>query len=225
MKQDSDQPATPAEADNSRTASDEAVVCKELLGCGEWPTMPLMKALGGDVNHEWHVAINRHCAEQRESKQEWPRFMYDAKHAAAEVPRLALLFSHERNGKLCKTFRRCSCCSDQKHVVDNHLTCCLGVECRNCPHLAGLDKAKMPPEQRDWIKAWTCVSHILANGGDVAGEGFLTTVDDRMYWDSVHESLAAGYETNLKHPDIMDSKQTLKTPDENHTDHCAKTNS
>lgn len=49
----------------------------------------------------------------------------------------------------------------------------------------------MTPEQRDWIKAWTCVGHILANGGDVAGEGFIMTVDDRMYWDGVYESLAS----------------------------------
>lgn len=64
------------------------------------------------------------------------------------------------------------------------------MECRKCPHLAALDKAEMEPEKRDWIKAWTCVGHILSKGGDVAGEGFLTTVDDRMYWDSVHQSLA-----------------------------------
>ncbi|MDE2101187.1 MAG: hypothetical protein KGL39_28335, partial [Patescibacteria group bacterium] len=163
----------------------------QLLGCGEWPTMPLMKALGGDVNHQWHVAINRRSEECREAKEEWPKWMYAAKEAAGEVPRLALLFAKERLGQLCKTFRRCSCCSDQKHVVDNHLTCCLGVECRKCPHLAALDKAELPPEQRDWIKAWTCAGHILTGGGDMAGEGFLMTVDDRMYWDSVHESLAS----------------------------------
>lgn len=145
---------------------------------------------GSGVEHEWHVAINRQVDEERESGREWPGWMYDAMHAASEVPRLALLFSHEREGKLPKTFRRCSCCGDNKHVVDNHLSCCLGKECRECPHLAGIDKANLPVEQRDWLKAWTCVGHILANGGDVAGEGFLLTVDDRMFWDSVHESLA-----------------------------------
>ena len=181
------------EKDSEQSESAGAVSSTRLLGCGDWPTMPLMKCLGGDVSHEWHVAINQHSTAQMEAKQEWPRWMYDAKHAAAEVPRLALLHANEREGKLCKTFRRCSCCSDQKHVVDNHLTCCLGVECRKCPHLTALDKANLPPEQRDWIKAWTCVGHILASGGDVAGEGFLTTVDDRMYWDSVHESLASAY--------------------------------
>jgi len=29
-------------------------------------------------------------------------------------------------------------------------------------------------------------------GGDVAGEGFITTVDDRMYWGNVYESLSRG---------------------------------
>ena len=151
--------------------------------------MPLMK-VGGDVNHEWHVAINNHSSEQLHAKKEWPIWMYEAKSAAGEVPRLALLFSREREGKLTKTFRRCSCCPDQKHVVDNHLTCCLGVECRKCPHLAALDKAKLSPDEIDWIKAWTCAGHILACGGDMAGEGFILTVDDRMYWDSVMESLS-----------------------------------
>lgn len=143
-----------------------------------------------NFDHAWHVAINRHSDEQREAEKEWPRFMYDAKHASQEVKRLALLFEHERNGKLAKTFRWCSCCADSKHVVDNHLTCCLGTECRKCPHLVALEKAKLTAEQIDEAKAWTCVAHILVNGGDVMGEGFVTTVDDRMFWDGVHESLA-----------------------------------
>ena len=179
----SDQPQTPPPAG--------AVGSSVGLGCGDWPKMPMMEMLGGAVNREWHAAINQRAYECLEAKEEWPRWMYDAKHAAEEVPRLALLLANEREGKLCKTFRRCSCCSDQKHVVDNHLTCCLGVECRKCPHLAALDKTSLLPEQRDWIKAWTCMGHILASGGDVAGEGFLTTVDDRMYWEGVIESLAS----------------------------------
>lgn len=69
-------------------------------------------------------------------------------------------------------------------------------------------RKRYPPEQRDWIKAWTCVSHILANGGDVAGEGFLTTVDDRMYWDSVHESLAAGYGAETEEGDQPNDKSS-----------------
>lgn len=152
-----------------------------------------------DSDYPWHGAINRHCDGQREAGKEWPRFMYDAKHAAGEVSRLPLLFAREREGKLCKTFRLCSCCSEGKHIVDNHLTCCLGVECRKCPHLAALDKAEgMTPEQIDQMKAWTCVAHILANGGDRMGEGFIITVDDRMFWDRVCQSLASSP------PDVTD---------------------
>ena len=155
----------------------------------EWPTMPRMPGLGGDVNHQWHVAINRHC--DGNYGDDRPRFMYEAKSAAAEVPRLALLFQREREGKLDKVFQPCTCCTEKQHVVDNHLTCCLGVECRKCPHLLALDKAEIPVEQRDWIKAWTCAAHILSEGGDPANEGFLLTVDDRMFWDRLHESLAS----------------------------------
>lgn len=141
------------------------------------------------IDHPWHCAINHHAREQKAGA--WPRFMYDAKTAAHEINRMALLFAMERNGKLPKIFRPCACCSEGKHIVDNHLTCCLGTECRKCPHLLALEKAELTPEQIDICKSWTCATHILANGGDVANEGFLTTVDDRMYWDRVGDSLAA----------------------------------
>lgn len=85
----------------------------------EWPEMPRAEFLKNKVDHPWHVAINRGCDERREAGEEWPRFMYDAKHSAQEVPRLALLFSLERTDKLDKTFRKCSCCTESKHVVDN----------------------------------------------------------------------------------------------------------
>lgn len=160
-----------------------------------WPQMKLRPFMEDRIDHEWHVAINKHTTALREAdpQSEWPRWMYEAKDAALEVPRLALLFKNEREGKLDKTFRRCSCCPDEKHVVDNHLTCCLGVECRKCPHLMGMEKAALTPEQIDWVKSWTCVGHILANGGDVANTGFIITEDDKMYWDSVHNSLAMAY--------------------------------
>jgi hypothetical protein len=143
--------------------------------------------------YPWHRAINRHSEEQQKAGKEWPRFMYDGKTAASEVPRMALVLGMEREGKLPKVFRPCSCCSEGKHIEDNHLTCCLGVKCRECPHLLALEKAtELTPEQIDQCKAWTCAAHILANGGDVMGEGFLVTVDDRMFWDRVCESLASG---------------------------------
>lgn len=145
------------------------------------------------IDHPWHVAINEHSNNLIKKEEEWPTWMYGAKSAALEIPRLALLFSQEREGKLAKTFKKCSCRHHEKHVADNHLTCCLGVECRKCPHLQALDKAKLKPEQIDWIKAWTCAGHIQSKGGDIAGEGFILTEHDKMFWSSVHQSMSEDY--------------------------------
>lgn len=145
-----------------------------------------------DYEHQWHVAINEHVFPpdgDRVASHEENKFMYEAKKASLEVERLALLFKHEREGKLPKTFRKCACCSNERHVVDNHTACCLGVECRKCPHLLALDKAQMPIEEIDRAKAWTCVAHIISKGGDWANEGYILTVDDRMFWDDVASSL------------------------------------
>lgn len=144
-----------------------------------------------DFGHEWHVAVNAHAQACREGGQEWPRFMYEAMDARHEVPRLTAIIGMERRGELTRTHQQCSL-TPVEPVADNHLSCCLGVECRKCPHLLALDSAKLTPEQIDEAKAWTCVSHILMSGGDTANEGFLLTVDDRMFWDNTHESMARG---------------------------------
>jgi hypothetical protein len=34
------------------------------------------------------------------------------------------------------------------------------------------------------------LAHIVSTGGDTMNEGFLLRVDDRMFWDNVHASLA-----------------------------------
>lgn len=146
-----------------------------------------------NFDHAWHVAINNHAQSARESAREWPRFMYEAKSAWAEVPRLTKIIGMERRGELRKDHQQCSHVTAEP-VPDNHLSCCLGVECRKCPHLLALDAAKLTPEQIDEAKAWTCVGHILMSGGDTANEGFLLAVDDRMFWDRVYESMAAGIE-------------------------------
>lgn len=175
----------------------------------------------------WHRALNDYAAPFTRPRESVPfgapaspaedgkSFMYDAKHAAHEVPRLALLFAMERQGKLRRVHRQCSHDHRGTPVPDNHLTCCLGVACRACPHLAALDAVRtrqviegrtredgtreivrrdepISDEQRDLLKAWTCVTHILGRGGDPANEGYVLTTDDRMYWDGVYSSLAGG---------------------------------
>jgi len=160
----------------------------------QWPTVPAMTGLGGDINQQWHVAINEYVLPLNKpgGRPKWDetRFMYDAKTDSQEVPRLAYLFKQERTGKLRKVHQQCSH-SRPEAVPDNHLTCCLGVKCSECPHLKGLDAAKVSPEMRDWFKAWTRATHIISKGGDMAGEGYILTVDDRMYWDTVYSHLAA----------------------------------
>jgi hypothetical protein len=143
------------------------------------------------ADRPWHVAIN-----QYEAESDAKRFMYEAKRMADEVPRLALLFRMEREGQLTKTHQQCSHDHEGSAVSDNHLTCCLGTEARRCDHLAQIDKIEntsyytVTDSDRDAMKAWTCAAHIAKSGGDVSGEGYMLTVDDRMYWNSVYQSLA-----------------------------------
>ena len=138
-------------------------------------------------DHEWHVAING-FTNGKIGSPDWPGFMYEAKTMASEVPRMVLVLRQEREGKMEKLHKQCSI-SPTEPIQDNHLTCCLGVECRKCPHLLALEKAALTPEQQDEAKAWTCAAHIVSKGGDVMKEGYLLTTGDRMFWDNVYESL------------------------------------
>lgn len=140
--------------------------------------------------HAWHVAVNQHhnfCGEGPRPK--YKKWMYEAKTLANEVTRLARLFHMERLGKLPKLHKQCSM-SDVEQVVDNHLSCCLGTECRKCEALLALGKADITPDDIDQAKAWTCAAHILMEGGDKAGEGYILTVDDRMFWDTTYHYLS-----------------------------------
>lgn len=141
------------------------------------------------AEHEWHVAINRHH-DTPEGRADWKKWMYEAKTMSQEVPRLALLFKMERAGELRQTHRQCSH-TEAVPVPENHLTCCLGTKTRACVALLAIEAMKGTPEQIDEAKAWTCATHIAFKGGDVAAEGYLMTVDDRMFWDGVYSNMAA----------------------------------
>lgn len=95
----------------------------------------------------------------------------------------------EREGILPQEHQQCS--RQDPEPITNRLTCCLGVVCAECPYLLALERAEgVPPEKIDEMKAWTCAAHILMSGGDRAGEGYILTTSDRMYWDRVYASLA-----------------------------------
>lgn len=148
-----------------------------------------MERLKYPFNHEWHVAINRFHS-GKVGTSDWKRWMYEAKAMADEVPRLALIFGMERRGELRSEHQQCSR-TNSVPIEDNHLTCCLGKKCSECPELIALDKIeKCTPEEIDLAKAWTCAAHIAFNGGDVANEGYVTDKSDRMFWDNVCQNLA-----------------------------------
>lgn len=138
----------------------------------------------------WHTALNRYIR-----PQDFVPWMYLAKTAADEVERLTMLFGMEREGKLPTVHHQCSHDTQGTPVVDNHLTCALGVACRACGYLQTFDGRELKPDEQDRAKAWTCVTHILTetagpNGFDTS-EGFVVTEDDKMYWSHVYESWAA----------------------------------
>ncbi len=141
------------------------------------------------AEQEWHCAINTFSTD-RPTEHEWPRWLYEAKTASMEVERLEFLHARERMGKLPVVHQQCSRQAPEQ-LTENFLTCCLGVECRKCPELAAIGTAKMPPEEIDRAKAWTCVGHILSKGGDPSGEGFITDESDRIFWERTYASMAA----------------------------------
>lgn len=149
-----------------------------------------MKRLDHTFRHEWHVAINRHHDQSKGKDRPWFSWMYEAKDMADEVPRIIKLFEMERTDQLTKTHKQCSM-QPEVPVINNHLKCCLGVKCKECPELIALESMqRASPNDIDTAKAWTCVAHIVSKGGDITNEGYILTVDDRMYWDNVNKSLS-----------------------------------
>lgn len=143
--------------------------------------------------HHWHVAINQYMWPKGEKPKDHEKlkWMYEAKEMSSEVPRLTLLFKLARTDGLAKIHQQCSQ-SDPEPIRQNYLTCCLGVKCHECPELQALEKMEAMPEEIDEAKAWTCATHVAFKGGDFAREGYLLTVDDRMYWNRLYANLAGG---------------------------------
>lgn len=145
----------------------------------------------GQIDHTWDYAWHRALnAFNQETHHAW---MYRAKEAAHEIPRLTRLFEMERTETLPQIHQQCSH-GEPVPVVNNHLTCCLAVVCKECPFLLALEASTLTPAQQDTAKAFTCVTHILGECGTGkvidTSEGFILTVEDRMYWDRVYEHLA-----------------------------------
>lgn len=146
-----------------------------------------MDLLDSDFNYRWHVLINKF--HEHKKGTDWAFFMYEAKRLAEELPRIALWFKNEREGQMPKLHQQCS---HQKAVPieDNHLTCCLGVECRKCPFLLALKSDTLSPDEQDQVFSFTCATHILWQPSHTVdtSEGYIKTVGDQMFLDNLYNN-------------------------------------
>jgi hypothetical protein len=111
----------------------------------------------------WHSACVAESARLHTEKGEYASLMHTAKKISDEVPRMILLFEHERKHGMSASYKMCAHDPAPATVLkDNHLRCALGQQTRKCPHLAAIDcSTKMTPEAKDEAKAWTCATHFL----------------------------------------------------------------
>lgn len=152
----------------------------------------------GCGDHAWHVACNAesdrlHAATPPGQPREWARLMHTARKVSDEVPRMVLLFQYERERGMPDSYKMCV--HDPRSatkLVDNHLRCALGQECRKCPHLAAIDRSAMTPEAKDEAKAWTCATHfLLSSDEDVYFETILRDKSDDAFDARLAQSFAA----------------------------------
>lgn len=141
---------------------------------------------------KWHEKLNDICFSKGGKGHHAQDWIYESKRFCSALPRMVKLFESERTGKLTTVHKQCSISKVEK-VVNNHLTCCLGTECAKCELLTPFDSCHLKAKEVDIIKAWTCGTHILheCNKRFVdTTEGYIMTVDDRMFWDKVYDSLS-----------------------------------
>lgn len=158
----------------------------------------------GCGDNEWHRAISTHSSDEATfpkpangRSRDWPRMMYTAHKISDEVPRMVLLFQHEREHGMPDRYKMCG--HDPRpatQLKDNHLRCALGQECRKCPHLAAIERSdRMTPEAKDEAKAWTCATHfLLESQPDVFFESILRDKGDDAFDARLVASFAQEYD-------------------------------
>lgn len=153
-----------------------------------------MKIFNREIISKWHGVLNGYNTAKNHHG-----FMYEAKNIAEQMPLMIKLFNLEDANELPEIHQQCSQSKPEK--IDNYLICCKGVKCKECPHLKAIDNIKGTGDKIDIgtevvneLKALTCISHILSEGGDINNEGYILTKSDVMFWNNVHESLAMGSE-------------------------------
>lgn len=120
----------------------------------------------------WHGAINRVSEHARSTGGEWPRWLYNCKHAAHETYRGMYLFQADRK-------------------ADTGLMCAFGTSCRECPILKQIETSMIDDRTRavfpreiedsdiDAAKVFTCIGHTLQKNKDFLDGAIFSTKADR----------------------------------------------
>lgn len=112
MQTNSDKPVPPAEANDSRTsrtASDEAVVCKELLGCpfcGSLPTISELRYVNTGRLYGYWLKCDGCGLEIKEAPVCWPAGKENEEMKEAKVA-LVNRWNRRFMGKECMNHSRC----------------------------------------------------------------------------------------------------------------------
>lgn len=171
-----------------------------------------------DVEHAFHVWINRRQDARRKLGETWERDLYEFKDMLGELRRLPVLFRRERLGLLPTVHQQCSH-SAPETITDNRLVCALGIATAECPilldlagefaeqqrnRLARFQSTTLQPEHLDELKARVCCWHIYTSAmrdPDLdhvdTSEGYILDEGDRRFWSTVYESMAAGMDDDL----------------------------
>lgn len=170
---------------------------------------PIATLLRNDTDHLWHVWINQYAQGESEKGKPRPHSLYEFKSMLQALPWLGRTLGKERKGELPKTHRQCSRCAPE-HIHENHLECCLGVKCAECPILISLRTSiaarskehykEITDEDVDHLCGLTCAWHIFTTAtgtpadhwGCDTSEGYIKDESDRMFWSNLYKSLSGG---------------------------------
>lgn len=121
-------------------------------------------------DNAWHGAINSLAEGKR--GDDWPRWLYNTKHAFHETFRGMYLFAAEREkptGLKCAMGKTCASCPILKTVEDSMV--------------AARTRKPFPQELEDTdidaTKVATCIGHILTSNAEVTDGAFWSTKDSR----------------------------------------------
>jgi hypothetical protein len=167
-----------------------------------------MSKLDRDLEHIWHVWMNRRQEEERKSNPDhkWEHSLYEFKNMLQFLASGHRSLQEAFEGRLPTIHQQCSH-SAPIPIVNNVLKCARGTEVTTCPILLQLKDSfdrrgkgydDIPAESIYRLMAQTCAWHIYTRsvnstegfGGIDTSMGYVMDTSDRMFWDTIHSNMA-----------------------------------